>query len=402
MTSKIKILFVDDEPHLLQSLKRMLHSARHEWDCQFASGAQEALDMMARQPVDLIVSDMRMPGMDGATLLTRVRKEHPKTIRFILSGQAEDNSFLRAMGSMHQFLSKPCSYETLKDAVNRAFSLRYRLNDPNWEKLLLEIKTIPSLPEVYYQLMEVVQSSDSSLEDIAAIISQDAGMAAKILQVANSAFFGFSHQIYSIEQAVSILGMDMIHALVLSHEIFSRLSDSKGGLVIKHLWEHNLIVTGVALALAEYEKKGKEFVNYTFTSGLLHDIGQCLLAGALPEKFRKMKDIEEASRISQWEVETRVFGADHQQIGAYLLNLWGLPDPIVEAVAFHHNPSASLQTWISPLTMIHVANVLDRERGERDTGIRAPALDENYLKRVGVFDRFPAWRKVGLQKMEGQ
>jgi CheY-like chemotaxis protein len=217
-TGKLKILFVDDEIVMLESLSRSLRPMRSEWDCQYAGGGIEALKILSKKKFDLVVSDMRMPEMDGAELLTKVKQEYPETMRFVLSGQAEERVFLRSLGSMHQFLAKPCEFEVLRSAINRGVSLRnYLNNNTQVKKLLLEVDSLPSLPDVYCKLMSELESPNSSLETIGDIISQDVGMTSKILQVANSGFFGYSQKVASPLHAVQILGMDLIQNLVLTY-----------------------------------------------------------------------------------------------------------------------------------------------------------------------------------------
>ena len=229
-TGKLRILFVDDEIVMLQSLARSLRIMHKEWDCEYVSSGKEALSVLSHESYDLVVSDMRMPEMDGAELLTQVKHLYPETMRFVLSGQAEERVFLRSLGSMHQFLAKPCDFEVLKGSINRGLSLRnYLHSNKEIKKLLLEVDSLPSLPDLYCELMNELESADSSLERIGDIISRDVGMTSKILQVANSGFFGYSQKVSSPLHAVQILGMDLIQNLVLTYEVFSKLGDFKSG-----------------------------------------------------------------------------------------------------------------------------------------------------------------------------
>jgi len=116
MPDKKRVLFVDDEPRILDGRRRMLRSMRHEWKMSFAETGQEALAILANQPFDVVVVDMRMPGMDGVQLLSEVRKRH-QIIRIVLSGTADREAILRAVGLAHQYLSKPCDAETLKSVL---------------------------------------------------------------------------------------------------------------------------------------------------------------------------------------------------------------------------------------------------------------------------------------------
>lgn len=116
---KIKILFVDDEPMVLQGLQRVLRPLRNEWETAFANSGQEALEKLSQEPFDVIVTDMRMPGMDGGQLLTRVKERYPHMVRIILSGQADKTMVMKSVKPAHQYLAKPCDDATLRASLQR-------------------------------------------------------------------------------------------------------------------------------------------------------------------------------------------------------------------------------------------------------------------------------------------
>jgi HD-like signal output (HDOD) protein/CheY-like chemotaxis protein len=393
-TEKLKILFVDDEIIMLESLSRSLRPMRKEWDCKFAGSGKEALSILSEKDFDLVVSDMRMPEMDGAELLAKIKHSHPGTMRFVLSGQAEERVFLRSLGSMHQFLAKPCDFDVLRSAINRGVSLRNYLNSNGQiKKLLLEVDSLPSLPDVYCKLMAELESPDSSLETIGDIISQDVGMTSKILQVANSGFFGYSQKVSSPLQAVQILGMDLIQNLVLTYEIFSKLGEFKAGKTIfDRIWKHSIDVAGTSMLLAREEGVDSETENFSFTAGLLHEIGKIVLLLNFPEKFKEFLEVKLRSRgQSNCELEEEVFGLSHAKIGAHLVGLWGLPDPIVEAILFHETPGECATAALSPLTFVHVANAFE-EKVEKGNHSEIPfKIDQDYLRKAGLHHRIPKW-----------
>ncbi len=145
---------------------------------------------------------MRMPGMDGAQLLDLVKVKFPRTVRIILSGQSDRETILRSVGPSHQYLSKPCDLDELKQRLMRAFALRDMLNDTHLKEVIGRLKTVPSLPALYVAVTEALRSSDSSITEIGNLIAQDMGMSAKVLQLVNSAFFGLSNRVSSPQQAV--------------------------------------------------------------------------------------------------------------------------------------------------------------------------------------------------------
>lgn len=401
LKEKKKILFVDDDPGILQSMRRAVRQTCKGWECDFAPGGAEALKKMNEKEFDLIISDMRMPHMDGATLLKETKKRYPEMIRFILSGQTQDEAFLRAIGPMHQFLSKPCEFDFLKKTVDRAFSFRYDLSNPDLKNLILSIQSIPSLPEVYNELMEEVQSPDCSFDQLAAIISKDVGMVAKILQISNSAFFGYSQKILSVKQAIEILGLEMIQALVLSDKIFSKMEGKKSETAfIEKIWRHSLQTAQWALAIAKKEKLSGEHKNYAFTAGLLHEIGRVVLAFSHPEQINRMEAMMKEKNVSLLQAEREIFKTTHADVGAYIVNLWGLPDPVVEAIAYHHRPSQCPEISMAPLTLVHVANAFNHELQDNFETDPSENIDREYISTLGFCDRIDEWRNICRQKME--
>jgi HD-like signal output (HDOD) protein len=388
-----KILFVDDEPKVLEGLQRMLRTMRREWEMGFAPSGAEALEILAANPFDVVVTDMRMPGMDGAQLLIEVRKRYPQIVRIILSGHSDQEMILKSVGPAHQYLSKPCDAEALKVTVARACALRDLLTNESLQRLVSQMQSLPSLPHLYLKLVEELQSPEASIKRVGEIISQDIGMTAKILQMVNSAFFGVRRHVSSPVEATSLLGLDTIMALVLSIQVFSQFkSDQTVGPVLDTLWTHSMAVGTFAKWIARAEGQENRLVEDTFTAGLLHESGKLVLATNLPKEYLEMVKLAHGENLSLIEAERRVFGAAHPEVGAYLLGLWGLPDSIVEAVAFHHCPSQCLGQSFSPLTAVHAAVALEREIFPDEVGMCVPLLDADYLAKLGLLDRIKTWK----------
>ena len=396
MDKKIKILFVDDEPAILETLGRTLRPTRHEWDMSFAGNCPEALKVLERETYDVVVSDMRMPGMDGAQLLNEVKKLHPETIRIILSGQVDQDAFIRSSGSFHQFLSKPCNTETLKSTVTHVCTLRRFLGNQDVRKVAAQIESIPSLPSLYTELMAEVNSQDSCLERVSQLISKDIGMTAQILHVANSAFFGFRHKITAIDHAVQVLGLDFIKSLILVYGVFSQFDAAKTkGFSMAKLLEHSITVGEFSRRITKLEKLDMETASNATASGLLHDVGKLIIAVKLPKQYEEIASLKNSKKIPDWEAEVEILNVTHATVGAYVLGLWGLPAPVVEAVAYHHCPSQCDEPVFSALTVVHVANVLAHESAS-DWVPPFVSLDEAYLQTLGLLSRLPQWREKCL------
>ena len=390
-----KLLFVDDDQTVIQGLRRMLRVMRDEWEMSFAESGRQALQMMKKVPVDMVVSDMRMPGMDGAQLLKEVKNNFPGTIRILLTGHADETEFMRSAVSVHQFLSKPCNFPVLKSTVDRAFSLQEDLINEDLIKLVTQMGSVPALPELYSELIEELESPEYSIENVGKIISKDMGMASKILQLANSAGFGLSQQVLTVDHAVQILGIDMIQSLVLSYQIFSKFDQNKlKKFSLDTIWDHSMTVAKYALKIAEVEGMKEIFKSYCITGGMLHDIGKLLIGYYLQDKYQEVLSFAKAHSVELCQAEQSLLNTTHDKVSAYLLGLWGLPGPLVEAVANHHNPSLSQCQTLTPLIAIHAANVLAHENEIQPTEYPFSGIDESYLKKLGLLDRVPVWRNI--------
>lgn len=396
---KKRILFVDDEPNILNGLRRMLRSMRKTWDTDFACSGREALEKMKVAPYDVVVSDMRMPGMDGAELLEHVKKQYPDSLRFVLSGQSDRETILRSIGPTHQFMSKPTDAETIKTIVNRAFILRELLQSDQLKSFVSKTDSLPSLPHVYTELITELKSPNTSSKKIAAIIEQDLGMTAKILQLVNSAFFGFSHHISNTTEAVTYLGLEALRSLVLMVNIFHEESTLNiPGFSLDAVRDHSIEVGALAQKLAKTSALPKSVQEYIFMAALLHDSGKLVLASKAPEGYAEVLKKQQNESISSFHAEKEVLEATHAEVGAFLLGLWGLVDPIVEAVAFHHTPSECPVNEISPLTYVHVANALVHEKYESASDNKEVDLD--YLDRIGALGKLESWREISNQQSD--
>lgn len=396
---KLRILFVDDEPHVLQGLQRMLRSLRDVWEISTAASGLEALDLLSRQPVDVVVTDMRMPGMDGNQLLNEIKNRYPEIVRIVLSGQSDRDMVLKSVGPAHQYLSKPCRDEILKSTIERSCGLRDLLVDHSLRRLISRIDSLPSQPALYLEIMRELESPYSSMHRIGEIISQDLGMTAKILQLVNSAFFGFRRHISSPAEAAELLGLETIKALVLSVKIFSQLD--KAGMkvfAVDRVWAHSLATGVFAKTIAAAEKQERTIIDDAFMAGLLHDAGKLILAANLPQQYKEALTASRHNGGSELAAERQAFGVTHAEVGAYLLALWGLPLPIVEALAFHHAPGKCSQKEPGVLTAVHVGSSLEHTlRGEEKADSRP---DLTYLAELQILHRLSEWQALCRQALE--
>lgn len=381
----MRVLFVDDEPRILDGLRDLLRKQRHRWTMEFALGGEAALAALDRAPFDVVVTDMRMPRVDGARVLAHAQERHPQALRIVLSGQTEVDAALRAAHVAHQFLAKPCDVATLTGAIERASRLHGLIEDPRVRAVVGRLDRLPAAPRLYAALTARMQEADASAVDIARLLEQDMAMSLKLLKLVNSAFFGVVRPITTTREAVAWLGFESIKNLVLTVEVFrSAPGVDVPGFSVEGLQRHALEVAGVARKLLRDPRHAAE----AFTAGLLHDIGALVWAMACPNELERVLAAASADPGARHTVEESVTGVSHAEVGVYLLGIWGLPCPIVEAVAHHHHPERVARQEFDVSAAVHVADRLMHEAARPTEN----PLTERDLQALGAQASIETWR----------
>jgi HD-like signal output (HDOD) protein len=375
------VLFVDDDPSVLGGLRRMLREHRDRFETLCADSGRGALALLATTPVDVLVTDMRMPGMDGAELLEIVRQRYPDVVRIVLSGELDEHSAVRLAVLAHQFLSKPCEFDALVDAIERSCGIRSRLVDSELRDALGRLDALPSPRPTLRQLTEVLGGGDVDMYEVITLIRGDPAITAKLLQLVNSAFFGLPRHVTDVRDAVVYLGLGMIRDLVAAADVFHAFEDDDR--IDRGTYEQ---IRADCVRAAEIAGQLSGALPDACVAGVLHDVGMLALAVCLPGELARAAHDARRTSTPLHVVEADLFGATHADIGAYLLTLWGFRDEIVEAVAYHH--SAPELANDAPLTHVtYVATCLasryDTPDGEVPLETPVP-LDPGYLARVDM------------------
>ncbi len=393
-----RLLVVSDMPAQLELMQKSLLALGPDWETVSAGSVSEALEIVSQEPsVDILVADLFEPSADGVLLLTEVGDKHPHILRLIIADGSDRNQLVNCVMGSHQFLSKPCEPSTLLAAIQRSVNLSSLLKSARLKKLAAQVRSFPTIPSLYLEVMKLLRSPNTSTDELGEALARDMSMTTKILHVINSAFYGLPREITDLKEAVGLLGLQTINSLVLGIQLYSQFDKIKPlYFSIDRLWKHSTAVAQTALKIIKVEQSESGQAQLTFTAGLLHDVGQLILANNFEEQYDGVRRLVGKTGMSQVDLEQEIFGASHAELGAYLLGLWGLPFEVVEAVAYHHTPDKSPNHHFGVLTALHVANALEAE-SQKDQAVPQSPVDENYLDGLGLLHRLTEWRELAGQ-----
>jgi len=393
LNSAKRILFVGEEQPLWEEFRLLSSGPEGAWEAEYAHNEPEALGWIEQGSFTAVVADVHLSDTSGLTVLDEATRRQPQALRIVLSDLADTESTMKCLGKGHHHLMKPCDVGTLLHALQQAIAMESWLPSVAVQGLIATMRWVPGSPALYFQIVSEMRSPAASVETIGDLIAQDPAITAKVLQLANSAVFGLQLEVIHPAEAVVYLGFETTKALVLWAHTFSSFEHlRRSGFSADHLWRHSLLVGRFARQIALLEGGGPEVSEQAFAAGLLHDLGKLVFAANLPEPFMQALAQAREGSGNLCEAETQLLGATHAELGACLLGIWGLPSPIVQAIALHHHPLSLPARAFSPLTAVYVANILACEAAPDPTGLVLPPIDLAYLKQLGLGERFEEWR----------
>lgn len=395
-----RILFVDDEKQILDGMRRLLSDRSDRWEMHFALGGEEALELCKSSTFDVVISDMRMPVVDGAMLLTHVKNLFPDAARLILSGYSDVAAAKRSIPVAHRVLAKPCDGVELEATIERFCALQDVFCTPSLRRLIGTVGELPSLSSTYRALSQVTQDPNSSVDDVVEVMRDDVAMVAKVLQLVNSGFFGLVQTVTSLKAAVGYLGMETIRNLALASDTFRVFVPAPSIPVsfFEH-FQHHAQQSALIVATLPLPTKVRDLC---VVAALLHDIGELVLACKSPDEFCAVRELVRTSGCSQVEAEEQIIGTSHAEIGAYLLGLWGIDSEIVEAVAHHHRPNRIPHVSFDVSTAVYIADCLtdDLTGAEGGTPRMGPFKFNERLDALGLSHLYPGFREKAIAILE--
>ena len=395
LQKRILFVFANEDQSVLDGIVGILNRRQQEWDILTASSGAEAMSCFELGTIDVIVTDVALPGTSGLDLLRQVEVKSPGTVRFVLSTTTDYRLAINALGVAHRSISKPCDPEQLRQFLTTSLGLRELLANKELHSKIAATGTLPSPPELYTSLMTELQSDDLSMKRVGDLIARDIAMSAKILQMVNSAFFGLSRRVENVSMAVNLLGADVIKALVLTAGAFSQFEVNRlPGISLESIYSHSVIVGGMARKVAETIGLHRQQCDDAMMAGMLHDIGKLVMLCHFREELATSLSKAKEKSIPLVDAEKQTLRVTHADIGAHLLSLWGLPDAILEAVAMHHDPLRMPCPAKTALTAVHIANALAHETANPNLAENNPGLNQEYLKQTFVLNDLPRLREL--------
>ena len=333
----MKVLVVDDDPLILKALHRTFCVRWPDWEIIAVTSGEMAVGWLTRSPFDLVLTDMQMPGMDGSLVLKMARELQPNAVRVVLSGHAPLLRIMEAQGDYHRFLTKPIDPNELMTILGGFCLESSDIGTQKARALVAGLDGIPCLPRNLVRLRGLLETPNPSLAEIHREVSQDIGMAAKILKLVNSAYLSFGRSITDLNQAVKYLGAEVIHELVMGQNVLASAVDvTPEGLDLEGLWSHSRSVGREASALILKETGSEAAAAEAYSIGLLHDVGMVVLATQPSSGYRAILERVVTKGANLPSLEREKYGTDHIQIGAQLMSLWGLPESFISVIREHH------------------------------------------------------------------
>jgi HD-like signal output (HDOD) protein/CheY-like chemotaxis protein len=376
-----KILFVDHAPQMAEGLKKMLGSQPADWDVQIVKSASLALERIATQTFDVVVADVSQAALGGVSVLRHVMENHPDTIRLSISGERGSEAAVRAPQVAQKILARPDDPARLKEAIERIARLKGQMRDENMRALISQIDGLPAIPAVCRELNTALARDEVSMRDVTAVVEKDPALTAKILQVVNSSFFGLGRRVVNLQDAVNYLGTSMLQGLVTGMSMWRAIEGIRPQ-VTAELERVQRRCQSTGLLARRMFDKDRFRAEEAFLSGLLHDVGLTLFLVYLPERLDRIRAVAVKEGKSDEAVEPGLYDITHAELGAYLLDSWGLPFNVIEAVAFHHRSSELGHTELDVVDAVHIAQAL--VYAHRRGGDVLAALDPAYTDRLGV------------------
>ncbi|MCP4580940.1 MAG: response regulator [candidate division Zixibacteria bacterium] len=394
---KKNLIFVNDQNDIQAFIDQISISLGDDWEVEVVNSGRQTLEILNDRKIDLLVSELVLPDMSGAELFKEASEKYPGVIRFILTANTDRKLLMQTLGNVHQYLPKPCDSKAFLTIMKNSVRLREILSNEQLHARIAGIKSLPSPPHIYNQLIKELQSDNVSMQNIANLIKKDMGITAKLLQMINSAYFGLKNHIESPLQAVNMLGLDTVKNLVLTVGTFSQFKDpGVPGFSLETIYNYSVNVGACSRTYATILGLSRQGAEDALMAGMLFDIGKLIMVTNFYNELQESSRLAYEKSIPLFEAEREVMGVSDAEIGAHLLSLWGLPDPILEAVALHYAPRLSPSQNKNVLTAVHLAYATDHDQRHNILDENSSAIDMEYLSMLNLQGQVQSLRSFAM------
>ncbi len=381
------ILLAVADPQTLIDINRTLGL---EWETTSVATEAEALGQLEQRAFDALLVDFNLGTPDASELLNQALEKRPETTRFLLAYEADLALVAAKVRGSHQILPKPIEAASLKSRIEDGAGDSN--SNQRGDNLAAEVGAPPTIPPVFSEVLEALDSPGVTKKRVGEIIATDAGLTAEVLRLTRSAYLGLPRNLTEPAEAVESLGLVTIKALVMARRFLAEHSHIKPCyLSLDQLWQHSTKVAHIARDLVLFETMDRRLASQALAAGLVHDLGKVVLVTNFGDLYGRVHSLARKQPVALWDIEKEMFGANHGEIGACLVGMWNLPSCIVEAAAFHHEPPLGEQEHLTPLAAVHIANVLEHQLRPSDEFRVAPIINTVFLNQLGLLDRLPVW-----------
>lgn len=400
---KKSVLFVDDQQSVLEGLRRVLRSMRGDWEFDFLSTPRDALNRIRDVPVDVVVSDMCMPEMDGAEFLENVMRVAPQTIRIVLTGSPDESLALRAAGLVHRFLSKPCRVDDVRNVLRQAARMSDRMTNPALRDLVGDLRRFPSLPESSSRIIAELCSPESSIERLSALAARNPGLTSEFLEIVRSTDRNLDGAVESPFEAARILGIDRMRSLLFFLVIHSPLTKPERdgfslGTLIPRCRQASEIARRIVLCECRADDR---LATIAGMAAAVRDVGSWILEAQRPEPMERARALSARRRVPLWVAEREVLGLDHAEVGAALLEFWNVDERIVDAVLHHHDCESHSSTEFGAVAAVAAAEAF-MAWSDSDSDRTELPLNAGFVERLGLANRLPTWARLARKTIRSE
>lgn len=355
-----RILFVDDESLILSGLRRSLNRVPDGWNMEFMADPAAALSSATEHPRDVLITDLRMPGVDGLQLLRAVQEKQPSTVRFILSANVRRPAIFDALSLAHRVLLKPCGPRLIEEMVCHWLEIRDLLPPGRLRNSILGLGPLPLITRTHDALAALPDVQLVDAEAVLDIAMSDISLAAECYRLAHGILQDSSKRFGSVKDAVSSLGQDG-RARLITADKWSSFPDEIAPACLEQIQDHSTLASAAARSRAM--KDDPSLAKGAATAALLHDIGKLAFFATYGSDYLT---VYQSSDGSLCERESSTFGINHADLGACLLAMWGASPETVNAVKLHHIAPNAETDGLAIRDMVYHANIATHEGNAND------------------------------------